>query len=335
MWPDLASQLQTAGPNPSPNMTNATRPGLVPILAIAGVLLFGGGGFWVWSLIRHSQAHAAQREAALAATTAALAQRPVDADAIGRGVASLRKIEGFDDDRELRAAEAQLELARDRAEVAEERFVSLAAEPGASIAEQRLAARILLRRHEADLGDRAAAALANVFGYSNAAYQADRRPADLLRAWQAAERLGRNDDAKRCAADLARDHAGSAEHRFVAAAMAFGANTGIAEAEQSLAGLEDVPAEFAAMAAQAQLLAGDVPAAVRTVDAALARSPGLALVRTVAANVFHACALGSAAGSSDRATWAARRDAQLDWLERLPDLADERRAFLRSLRDVR
>jgi hypothetical protein len=335
VWPDLASQPQTAGPNPSPNMTNATRPGLVPILAIAGVLLFGGGGFWIWSQIRHSQAHAAQREAALAATTAALTQRPVDADAIGRCVASLRKIVGFDDDRELRAAEAQLELARDRAEVAEERFVSLAAEPGASIAEQRLAARILLRRHEADLGDRAAGALANVFGYSSAAYQADRRPADLLRAWQAAERLGRSDDAKRCAADLARDHAGSAEHRFVAAAMAFGANTGIAEAEQSLAGLEDVPAEFAAMAAQAQLLAGDVPAAVRTVDAALARSPGLALVRTVAANVFHACALGSAAGSADRATWAARRDAQLDWLERLPDLADERRAFLRSLRDVR
>jgi hypothetical protein len=316
-------------------MSNAKRPGFVPILAVAGILLVGGGGFWIWSQIRQSQAHAAQREAVLAATTAALAKRPIDADAIGRCVASFRKVAGFDDDRELRAAEAELELARDRADVAEERFVALAAEPGASIAEQRLAARILLRRHEADLGDRAAAALANVFGYSNAAYQADRRPADLLRAWQAAERLGRNDDAKRCAADLARDHAGSAEHRFVAAAMAFGADTGIAEAEQSLAGLEDVPAEFAAMAAQAQLVAGDVPAAVRTVDAALARSPGLALVRTVAANVFHAWALGSAAGSADRATWAARRDAQLDWLERLPDLADERRAFLRSLRDVR
>lgn len=315
-------------------MTNSKRPGFVPILAIAGVLLVGVGGFWIWSQIRQSQAHAAQREAALAATTAALAQRPVDADAIGRCVASLRKVVGFDDDRELRAAEAQLELARDRAEVAEERFVALAAEPGASIAEQRLAARILLRRHEADLGDRAAGMLATVSRYSEASYQADRRPADLLRAWQAAERDGRTDDAKRCAADLARDHADSAEHRFVAAALAFD-GSGIGAAEQSLAGLDDAPAEFSAMAAQAQLVAGDVPAAVRTVDAALARSPGLLLVRTVAANVFHACALGSAAGSADRANWAARRDAQLDWLERRPGLADERRAFLRSLRDVR
>lgn len=316
-------------------MKNFARPGLVPILAVAGVLLCGGGGFWIWSQIRSSRAHAAQREAALAATAAAVAQRPVDADAVGRCLASLRKIEHFDRDRELRAAEAQLELLRDRAEVAEEHFVPLAAEPGASIAEQRLAARILLRRHEADLGDRAAEVLATIASYSNAAYQADRRPADLLRAWQAAERAGHNDEARRCAAELARDHADSPEHRFVAAALAFGADSGIAAAEQSLAGLEDVPAEFAAMAAQARLGAGDVPAAVRTVDAALARSPGLALVRTVAANVFHACALGSAAGSADRANWAARRDAQLDWLERRPDLGDERRAFLRSLRDVR
>lgn len=315
-------------------MTNATRRGLVPILAVAGILLVGGG-FWVWSQLQKSQAHAAQREAALAATAAALAQRPVDADAIGRCIASLHKLGDFDDDRELRAAEAQLELARDRAEVAEERFVSLAAEPGAATAEQRLAARILLRRHETDLGDRAAGVLATVSRYSEAAYQTDRRPADLLRAWQAAERDGRTDDGKRCAADLARDHADSAEHRFVAAALAFDGKSGIADAEQSLAGLEDVPAEFAAMAAQAQLVAGDVPAAVRTVDAALARSPGLLLVRTVAANVFHACALGSAAGSADRVDWAARRDAQLDWLERRPGLADERRAFLRSLRDVR
>ena len=316
-------------------MSNSPRRGLRPLVAVAGALLLVVGGVWTWSQLRASRALAAEREATLAATAAALAQRPIDADAIGRCLASLHKIEDFDGDRELRAAEAQLELLRDRAEVAEERFVPLAAEPGASIAEQRLAARILLRRHEADLGDRADGVLANVWTYSSAAYQADRRPADLLRAWQAAARLGRTDDAKRCVADLARDHADSAEHRFVAAALAFGADSGIAAAQQSLAGLEDSPAEFAAMAAQAQLVAGDVPAAVRTVDAALARSPGLASVRTVAANVFHACALGSAAGSADRAQWAARRDAQLDWLERRPDLGDERRAYLRSLRDVR
>lgn len=316
-------------------MPKSPRRGLRPLVVAAGALLLVVVGVWTWSLLGAARARAAEREATLAATAAALAQRPVDADAIGRCLAGLHKLEDFENDRELRAAEAQLELARDRAEVAEERFASLAAEPGATIAEQRLAARILLRRHEADLGDGAAAVLASVLKYSNAAYQADRRPADLLRAWQAAERAGQTDEAKRCAADLARDHADSAEHRFVAAALAFGADAGIAAAEQSLAGLEDVPAEFAAMAAQAQLVAGDVPAAVRTVDVALARSPGLALVRTVAANVFHACALGSAAGSPDRAQWATRRDAQLDWLERRPELGDERRAFFRSLRDVR
>lgn len=316
-------------------MSKTTRPGLVPLLAVVGVLLLGGGGFWLFASMKAAAAQEAQRAAVLAAVAAAVAQKPVDADAIGRCIASLHKIDEFEADRELRAAEAQLELARDRAEVAEERFVSLAAEPGASIAEQRLAARILLRRHEADLGDRADAVLASAWNYCTAAYAAERQPADLLRAWQAAERAGRRDDAKRVAADLARDHADSAENRFVAAALAFGPGTGLALVQQALAGLGEEPAEFLAMAAQARLEAGDVPAAVRTVDAALARAPGLTPVRLVAAVVFHACASASGADSPDRAQWAARRDVQLDWLERRPGLDDERRLRLRAMRELR
>lgn len=316
-------------------MSKTTRPGLVPLFAVVGVLLLGGGGFWLFGSMKAAAAHEAQRSAVLAAVAAAVAQKPVDADAIGRCLASLHKIEDFESDRELRAAEAQLELARDRAEVAEERFVALAAEPGASIAERRLAARILLRRHEADLGDRADGVLANAWTYSTAAYAAEHQPADLLRAWQAAERAGRRDDAKRVAADLARDHADSAENRFVAAAVAFGPGTGLAAVEQAVPGLGEEPAEFAAMAAQARLEAGDVPAAVRTVDAALARAPGLAPVRLVAAVVFHACALASGADSPDRGQWVARRDAQLDWLERRPGLDDERRQRLRAMREAR
>lgn len=302
--------------------------------AVVALVLVVGGTVAVTSW-RADAAAAAQRQAALDEVAAVLAMVPSDADRLGRCVTSLKKLPGAGVDRGLLAAEASLELRRDRAEVAEELFVGLACEPGATLAEQQLAARILLRRHEADLGERGPGVLAQIRQFSEAAYQETRQPAELLRAWQATERAGQHDVSKRLAADLQRDHAEAPERRFVDYAMAFDPERSAAGLSGCIAGLEEVPAEHAAMAALVQLQAGDVPTAVHTIDAALARSPGVGVVRFAAAVVYHSCVVASGVGSDDRAAWSVRRDAQLDWLLRQPGLDDARRAACRQMRDVR
>ena len=310
------------------------RPSRALLFALVAVVVLIAGGYAIVAW-RAGSAAAAQRREVLEEVAAVLAQVPPDVDRLGHCVAKLKKLAGAGTDRQLLAAQAQLELARDRAEVAEELFVGLASEPGAATVELQLAARILLRRHEADLGDRGPAVLAQVRQFSETVYQDLRHPAELLRAWQASERAGQHEVGKRIAADLARDHAESPERRFVDVALSFDperSRTGLAA---SVVGLAEVPVEHAPMEALVQLQGGDVPAAVRTIDAALARAPGVGVVRFAAAAVFHVCVLASAAGSDDRATWVVRRDAQLDWLLRQSGLDETRRATWRQMRELR
>lgn len=307
---------------------------VVPVSAVGALLVLGGG----WAAFAHFRGQAAlaeARQAALLAVDAAVAVRPADLDELGRCMASLRKLPDADTDRELRFAAARVELARDRAELAEELCVSLAAEPAATVAEQRLAARILLRRHEADLGDAAAGVLRTVQQYSERAHAEDRRPGDLFRAWLAAMRAEQFEVGKRLADELQQQHPDSAEWRFVDVARGGARALGVAGVEACRDGLDDLPAEYSAMLAGAQLEAGLLPAAVATADAGLARAPGLVVVRRIAAVAYHSCVLGSPSGGADRGDWVRRRDAQLDWLERQPGLADSQRAKLREMREVR
>lgn len=307
---------------------------VVPLSALGALLLLGGG----WAAFAHFRDRAASaeaRSAALQAIDAATGKRPADFDELGRCMAALRKLPEADTDRTLLLAAARVELARDRAEVAEQLAATLAAEPGATVAEQRLVARILLRRHEADLGEGAAGALRQAQQYSERAHAADHLPGDLFRAWLAAMRAEHFEDGKRFAVDLQQEHPDSAEWRFVNAANGGARQLGVAGIEACREGLEDVPGEHLAMLANAQLDAGLLPAAVLSADAGLARAPGLVAVRRVAAVAYHACVLGSAAGAPDRADWVRRRDAQLDWLERRPGLDDAQRAKLREMREAR
>lgn len=307
---------------------------VVPVSAV-GALLVLGVGWAAFSHFRGQAAMAEARRAALLAVEAAVVARPADHDELGRCMAALRKLPDVDTDRELRLAAARIELARDHAELAEELCVSLAAEPAASVAEQRLAARILLRRHEADLGDGAAGALRTAQQHSERAYAVDRLPGDLFRAWLAAMRAEQFEDGKRFAEQLQQQHQDSAEWRFADVVRGGARTPGLAAVEACAEGLEDLPGEHGAMLASAQIEAGQLPAAVASADLALGRAPGLVVVRRVAAVVYHACVLGSPADSVDRADWVRRRDAQLDWLERQPRLDDAQRGKLRQMREVR
>jgi hypothetical protein len=239
--------------------------------------------------------------------------------------------------RDLLAAAARIEMARGRPERAQALFAALAGQPGASADEQRLGARILLQVHATGSFDRATGngLLEQVVQWSEAAYAADRRVDDLLVVWQAAERLGRHERSAAAARDLAASHADTAVARFVQFAIAFAPANGVVPLDNVVADLSPVPVEADAMRVFVLLQAGDVPGAAAVAESALARAPGVGVVRWAAAVVFHACVLGSAAGSDDRTRWLQRRDVQLGWLLDNGNIDAARRTQCTSMRDVR
>lgn len=309
------------------------RKAIVATVAVLALALAGVGA-QRWLAARDAQA---RRDAVLADVDATLAADPIDSEALSRVVAQLRKLPEHATDRSLRFAEARIELARDRADRARDLAVELALQPGASAPEQSLGARILLRLHEngAAAGKSPAALLAPATDLAERAYAATNDPDDLLRAWQAAERNAEHERAKAFAATLAAGHADQPAARFVALANAFDPAAGAAPVALVLADFGAPPAEGRAMLAFAQLQLGDLAAATATCGEALGRAPGVAVVRFAAAVTYHACALGCAADSPDRAAWVQRRDTQIAWLLAEPGVDDDRRAKVRALRDVR
>lgn len=320
-------------PQPPVQRSPFRRPAvLVPV----AFLLFAGVGYGVVQGLAAAEASGV-RQKLLAAVAASTQKQPVDGDELQRLMVQIEKLPDHAVARDALAAKAQIMLARDRAEAANALFGTIASEPGASPAEQGLGARILLRVHEAGTADGAAASglLEQVVRLAEASYRQSQAPADLLLAWQAAERAGQHARAGEFAAALASHHAEAGETKFVQLALAFGAGVGAGAVEAALAGCPSAPVEGLAMLAFAQLQAGDVPAAVKTAEAALARAPGVGVVRWAAAVVFHACVAGSAAGSEDRARWVERRDAQLRWVTSQPDVDEARARQCAQMRDVR
>lgn len=319
--------------SPSPA---APARGRAAIFLFAGVLALAIAGYVAqrWAAARERDE---QRAVLLADIDAAIASDPLDLGSLSRYVAQLHKEPDHGTDRALRFAEARIEFARGRPERARELFLDRALEPGAAAAEQSFGARMLLRLHEdgAASGKTPADLLAPAANLAEAAHATTRDADDLLRAWQAAERNGEHDRAKGFAATLAADHADTAAARFVAAAVAFDPAAGVDPVLRAIDALPSPPAEGRAMLAFAQLQQAQLVAATTTCEEALARAPGVAVARFAAAVTFHACALGCAAGAADRAAWVARRDAQIDWLQAEPGVAEDRLATLRTMRDVK
>jgi hypothetical protein len=285
--------------------------GPVALLVLAGL----GWGVYAWL---GAAAAARERDQLVAAIDVATAKQPVDGGELSRLTTLLRKLPEHDTAPPLLAAAARIELARDRADRANELFGALASRPGAPPRDQALGARILLRVQEGDPTGPGVAQgiLRQVIELALSAHATTRDPGDLLRAWQAARRANETARAAETATRLQAEHADSPEAGFVAFAGGFQPGVGVAAVERALAGVVPQPVEGLAMLAWAQLQANDVAAATATAEAALARAPGVGVVRLSAAFVFHACAVGSPDGSPQRASWVARRDAQIDWLER-------------------
>lgn len=315
----------------------AAKPrGRAAILAVAGVLVLALAGYvgQQWAAARERDE---QRAVLLADVDAALASDPLDLGGLSRLVAQLHKEPDHATDRALRFAEARIEFARNRPERARDLFLDRALEPGAAAVEQSFGARLLLRLHEdgAASGKNPADLLAPAANLAETAHATTRDAGDLLRAWQAAERNGEHARAKGFAAALAEGDADTPAARFVAVAVAFDPAAGVDPVLRAIDALPTPPAEGRAMLAFAQLQQGQLATATTTCGEALARAPGVAVVRFAAAVTFHACALGSAAGSPDRAAWVTKRDAQIAWLLAEPGVAEDRLATLRAMRDAK
>ncbi len=306
------------------------------VLVPLALLALAGAGWWVASLFAAGEV-ADARARLLADVDATLASRPVAVGELSRLVAALRKLPDHDVADDLLAAQARIELERDRPDSAQKLFLAIATRPGATSDQQRLGARILLRLQEAGGGDPSAAIgwLTQVADLAEAAARANGTADDLLRAWQAAERSGQHERARAFARQLAEQHAGRPEAAFVALTAAFGAATSVDVVDQAVVDLDPPPVEALALRAFAQLQGKDLQAAVATAEQALLRAPGVFVVRWAAAVVFHACASGHEAGGAERARWVARRDAQLDWVSAWPSVSEPLRKQAAAMRELR
>lgn len=307
-----------------------------PVVTIPVVLALAAAGAWAFVVWQETADAATARARVLADVDAALSKRPLDSGELARCTALLQKLPDNDTARDLLAAAARVELARDRPERADHLFGAVAAAPGATAAEQALGARILLRLHEVGAADgpRSAGVLQQVMTMGDAAYRERRDAGDLLCVWQAAERAGNYARSNEVAKELAANHAGAPETKFVQFAVAFDAGLGVAAVDAAAADLSPPPVEAAAMRAFAALQKQDLPGAVAIVDASLPRGAGVGVVRWAAAVVFHACALGSAEGSPERARWVERRNTQVDWVTAQPATDPARREQAAKMRQV-
>lgn len=332
-----AAARRSAGNRPAGNRpatrTWFARPAvLVPVLLLSATAVALGVQYY-----RKAATAAAARAELLSRVDEETAKPNVDSSELSRLIVQIHKLPDHETSRDLQAAVARIELARDRPEKAFAAFGITASRPSASPADQALGARILLRLHEAGGGDAAVAIgrLQQALGFAENAYRASDDVSDLLCAWQAAVRLGDQAVIDRLSARLREQHASSAAARLAGIAATF-------DPRESAADLAAVRAEFTAPVVELEamhvlvvLQSGEIDQAVTAAEALLGRAPGVLAVRWAASLVFHACALGHAADSAERGSWVVRRDAQLDWLLQRAAVDDARRERWAHLRNQR
>ncbi|MBL8724697.1 MAG: hypothetical protein JNK49_11660 [Planctomycetes bacterium] len=328
--------MSPAAPRKSPAGAPAAaglRPALWAPVALA-VLALGAYGYTLWQ--RAGQA-AAQREQLLRDVEAATAVVPPDSDELARLTQRLQKLPDAGVARDLLLATARVDFARGRVDRAAAVLAPLVEVPGASAAEQRFAAQVWRRKHELGAPDRPAAValLRQQHAFASAAYGEGNDVGDLFLAWLAVFRLPDAELAPPLAQKLAADHGASPEARFPALVAAASLDMPATELETLRGQFTVPPAEIDAMLALLALQRGDLSAALGFVEPLLTRSPGVVEVRRAAALVLHACALGSPAGSPDRAAWLQRRDLQLDWLFAQAPPDDAGRATWATMREQR
>ncbi|HEB52846.1 MAG TPA: hypothetical protein ENI87_06300 [bacterium] len=304
---------------------------MLPLLLLLLVAGFYGYQWWQERVDR-----AAARARLIADAATELDKPQPDRDRLSSLMARLTRLPDAATSPELLALQAEIELLRGRPERADEMFLGIATSPGATPAQQRLGARILLRKSETFAGDAAGwtGLLEQVLAFSERAYSDGRDAADLFRAWQAATRLW-NPRKRELAAQLAQAHPDSAEHRLVALVDDFDPARDATRVADLFADFATAPYEVHALRTAVTLQKGDVPAALAMAERDLNLAPGVPGIRYVMAIVLHACALASKEGSVDRIRFADRRDRQLDWLEQRAPADEPQRQQWQKMRAVR
>lgn len=327
------SQNQGAPAGRAKRAPVADRRFLLPLGLVLLVVGFYGLQWW-----QRGARRAEQRRELLADARAVLSEERPDKDRLGELMTGLTMLEDAANSSELLAMQAEIELLRGRPDRAYRLFGAIAERPGAVAADQRLGARIQLARQDGFGGDASAstAMLQQIASFSEAAYADGGAVGDAFRAWQACKRLWSHERAAAFAADLARDHGDSREHRLVALCKAFDPSRDAVAVEDLVIDFgADAPAELAALVTFVALQRGKVPEALARAEKDLNRFAGVGGVRYVLAIVLHACALGSPGGSLDRASFVQRRDQQLDWLEERAPATESLRRQWQQMRAVR
>jgi hypothetical protein len=324
-------------PGVSPAAKKRSTIWLSPAVLAPVALAVVAAGYFVFQSVQSGRTEAAARAQLLLDVETETSKRPPNSDELSSLVARLQKFEDHATAHDLLAGFARIELARGRVLRAAELFTPIAGRPGASPAEQRLGARLLLRQYEQGAADRSTAQglLQQVLTFAAAAYADSQEAADLTLEWLAASRLPDAERATRIATQLQQNHASSMGARLAKATADFRLDTPRADLETLRREFDEPPAEIDAMLGLVVLQTGDVGAAVSILEPALQRSPGVIPIRWAAALVFHACALGSPDESAARNDWLVRRDAQLDWLSEMAPTNDERRPQWATMRETR
>lgn len=310
------------------------RPVVIAPIAVLLVAL----AVLLWQRQQQLGALQQEREQFLALVVSATSRAEPDSAELSRLTADLAKYADRDLAPDLLAAGARIELARNRPERAHALFGSRAAHPAATAEEQGLGAEILLRHQAAGVRDVSTATgmLRQAQAFAERAFRASDDSLDLLRAWQAASRLGDKEATARHAELLQQAVPGSPAARLGQLAVEFDVeSTPLATVEALRAEFVVPPPELEAMRVLLVLQSGDVRGASLAAEALLLRAPGVLVVRLAVAMVFHACVLREPEQSGTRAQWVERRNHQLDWLLAWSPADDGRRAQWDMLRTLR
>ncbi len=280
-------------------------------------LVVGIVGFYGFQSWRVGADRDAARSKLLSDTATELAKETPDRDVLSQLMARIGRLPDASMSAELLAPQAEIELVRGRPERADALFGSIASSPDALPSDLRLGSRILLAKHAGFGGDvvEANTMLQQVQSMAEVAYSDSRDVKDLFRAWQASVRLW-DSRAADFAKQLKANHGEAPESRLAQLNEDFVVKRDEQLVADLLIDFAKAPDELRAIQTIVLLQGGDVPSARKAAERHVIEAPGVQGVRLVAAVVLHACALGSAPESADRAVFVKRRNGHLDWLDK-------------------
>ncbi len=292
-----------------------------PLLLVAGALLLGAIGYFVFTKIQAASEAAKAEAQLLADVDSALAREPVDGSELSSLVTRIQRLPEHERDRRFALALARIDRARGRLQPAWDRLRPFASAGDANGAELREGAILSLRLH-AHSGDRDAGRRAQAM--AEQAYAATQEPALLLVAWQAAQRIHAEADRARIADLLVAQHGNTREARMVEALRQLDRRS-----ERELAGLagefDEEPVELGLGRAALLLQGGQVGDAVDLLEKLCLRAPALVDLRHFAAVASLELARQEGIRAELRDSHLARGRAHLEWLLRSAPADDPRR----------